>query len=142
MPLCLPTTTLSCKSYFSLNFPRFAIRWSRLLLGREFIFSDTHVLRVWDFLFCSSTVKESEPNYEQDSNSAVSVAGSSSTEMDGSRSANNSKNRYDAHQDPCYCPVLTTLRDFMLAMLIYVSTVSTSLSVTPLPYLTSLNFLT
>ena len=36
------------------------LRWSRLLLGREFKFAETHVLRIWDCLFSADVVDGEE----------------------------------------------------------------------------------
>lgn len=134
------------------------LRWSRLLLGREFKFADTHVLRIWDCLFSADVVdseeKEGEkeivklenreiiPRHIPDVRHGYSI--DTSTSSSSSESIFDSKSP-SSHPYPEYLsdgsqvqvqsmgsgsaggypPMLTALRDFMLAMLIHVSTLGT-----------------
>ena len=83
------------------------IRWSRLLLGREFRFADTHVLRIWDCLFSADAVDSTERDHLNGASQGLTNgAGAGAVAVAG------------------YPPMLTALREFMLAMLIHVSTVT------------------
>ena len=98
-------------------------RWSRLLLGREFIFKDTHVLRVWDYLFCSCAVEEAAAKNEQDSSLTISHDCADDTNRGKNCDSFIGDRKISTRNGPRYCPILVTLREFMLAMLIHVSTV-------------------
>lgn len=130
------------------------LRWSRLLLGREFKFAETHVLRIWDCLFSADAVdseeKEGEkevvilenrdidprhmPDVRQGCSRGTSSSSSSSDRI--YKSPSPSSHPYPEYLNDGsqvqgmglaggYPPMLTALRDFMLAMLIHVSTLGT-----------------
>lgn len=125
------------------------LRWSRLLLGREFKFAETHVLRIWDCLFSADIVdgeeKEGEievvisesrdidprhiPYVRQRYSTGTSTSSSSSDSIFKSPSSrpypeylNDGSQVQGMGPAGGYPPMLTALRDFMLAMLIHVST--------------------
>ena len=125
LPSRQPPRPLLFIAYFFflfLTFLHLSSRWSRLLLGREFDFKDTHVLRVWDYLFCSSTVKEAAFKNDHDSNLESSSECAENIIRDDDRDGIVADRKSKARSGPTYCPILVTLRDFMLAMLIHVST--------------------
>ena len=117
-----PLLSIAYFFFLSLTFLHLSSRWSRLLLGREFDFKDTHVLRVWDYLFCSSTVKEAAFKNDHDSNLESSSECAENIIRDDDRDGIVADRKIKARSGPTYCPILVTLRDFMLAMLIHVST--------------------
>jgi hypothetical protein len=114
-----------------------ASRWSRLLLGREFQFSDTHVLRIWDCLFCACMVEGPAPEERisdppssdalcksdlGDSNISDQSVIAGHQSSSSSRIAIDVSCSSDSSESTAYSPMLVALREFMLAMLIYVST--------------------
>lgn len=87
----------------------YGMRWARLILGREFSVTDTHVLRIWDYIF-ASCISFPEPVVETlDPLSVVSLASSNHADVLASR----------ARYGPCN-PLLAMLGNFMLAMLLHV----------------------
>jgi hypothetical protein len=84
----------------------YGLRWTRLLLGREFKLCDTHILRIWDCLFSS---KNHEKNQEIKNEKSVK-----SHFLGSEISDDNFSEKKD------YCSLLVALRDFMIAMLIYI----------------------
>lgn len=82
----------------------YGLRWTRLLLGREFKLCDTHILRIWDCLFSSKKHEKSEIKNEK---KKCNFLGSEISDD------------YFVEKED-YCSLLVALRDFMIAMLIYI----------------------
>ena len=121
---------------FSCVFFSFLDRWSRLLLGREFSFSSTHLLRIWDCLFYAAGEAEGgcegegEGKREQGGvivavdlregdktvTAAIDIPSHNSNSILGGHGRKKESPVTDS-----YPPMMKALREFMLAMLVHVS---------------------
>jgi hypothetical protein len=83
----------------------YGIRWSRLLLGREFPMTHKHCLRIWDYMFatCRSQVNVDAP---AEFRTEVGLTPQESIAL---------RSRYGP-----YTPLLAALGDFILAMLLQI----------------------
>lgn len=80
----------------------YGMRWSRLLLGREFECSDTQTLRIWDYIFASCASPNSDLDNVLDSPPAAA-------------DVIKSRSRYSVTS-----PLLLAVGHFMLAMLLHI----------------------
>lgn len=102
----------------------YGLRWSRLLLGREFTLQNNHMFRLWDFMFASC--------YDAEYNSAELLLDDSlppnvysvlaNLRISGYTHTSNAHKRTSTTERVTYVctPLLGALGDFMLAMMIQV----------------------
>lgn len=105
----------------------YGLRWSRLLLGREFSATHSHLFRLWDFMFASCYEAENNTNAHQyeDEDSLPNVYSMFAyTRMNKLlKDCNVGKRKHKDDKVTYVCtPLLGALGDFMLAMLIQIRT--------------------
>ena len=89
----------------------YGMRWARLMLGREFSVTNSQVLRIWDYLF-ASCITFPTPVIDLIDPLSMDIISSENTENVDIIA---SKSRYGPNN-----PLLNTLGNFMLAMLLHV----------------------